>query len=142
MKIYKIGVCALLLAAFSQSTSSVPFSLEARSMGMGNVAVVTADIATAENAAVEAAEAWLKILDSGQYEQAREQAALLLRSAVPPQQWETSLGSIRKRMGALVSRKVMSKNYMTEIPKAPPAPRLWRMKRCLQENNPQKRKSW
>jgi hypothetical protein len=47
MKLYKIGGCALVLATFSQSASSVPFSLEARSMGMGNVGVATADIATA-----------------------------------------------------------------------------------------------
>ena len=47
MKSYKIGIFSLVLTAFSQSASSVPFSLEARSMGMGNVGVATADIATA-----------------------------------------------------------------------------------------------
>lgn len=47
MRMYKTGICTLLLAVFSQSASAVPFSLEARSMGMGNVGVATADMATA-----------------------------------------------------------------------------------------------
>ncbi len=47
MKLNKTGVCALLLVVFSQPASSVPFSLEARSLGMGNVGVATADMASA-----------------------------------------------------------------------------------------------
>jgi len=47
MKLNKISVCALLLVVFSQPAFSVPFSLEARSLGMGNVGVATADMASA-----------------------------------------------------------------------------------------------
>ncbi len=47
MKLNKISVCALLLVVFSQPAFSVPFSLEARSLGMGNVGVATADVASA-----------------------------------------------------------------------------------------------
>lgn len=47
MKLYKMGILPLMLVVFSQSASAVPFAFEARSMGMGNVGVATADIATA-----------------------------------------------------------------------------------------------
>jgi hypothetical protein len=47
MKYYKIILSAALLAFFSGTADAVPFSVEARSLGMGNVRVATADIATA-----------------------------------------------------------------------------------------------
>ena len=47
MKYYKRILSAALLAFFSGSADAVPFSVEARSLGMGNVRVATADIATA-----------------------------------------------------------------------------------------------
>ena len=47
MKLYKTGLYTLLLTVFSTTASAVPFAFEARSMGMGNVGVATADIATA-----------------------------------------------------------------------------------------------
>lgn len=47
MKHYKRILSAALLAVLSGSADAVPFSVEARSLGMGNVRVATADIATA-----------------------------------------------------------------------------------------------
>ena len=47
MKYYKRILSAALLAFFFGSADAVPFSVEARSLGMGNVRVATADIATA-----------------------------------------------------------------------------------------------
>jgi hypothetical protein len=47
MKIVKIGFCAVALAAASHSVIAAPFAHEARSLGMGNVGVATADIAAA-----------------------------------------------------------------------------------------------
>ncbi len=47
MKIVKIGFCAVALAAASRSAIAAPFAHEARSLGMGNVGVATADIAAA-----------------------------------------------------------------------------------------------
>jgi hypothetical protein len=78
------------------------------------------DIAAAEKAAVEAAEAWLNILDSGEYVKSRDEAAAYFRNTVTKEQWEASLEPIRKRLGKLISRKVLSKKYVTDIPNAPP----------------------
>lgn len=47
MKVVKKGFCAVALAAVSHSVMAAPFAHEARSLGMGNVGVATADIATA-----------------------------------------------------------------------------------------------
>jgi hypothetical protein len=47
MNNYKRILSAALLAVLSGPVAAVPFSLEARSLGMGNVRVATADIATA-----------------------------------------------------------------------------------------------
>jgi len=47
MNYYKRILSAALLAVLSGSVAAVPFSFEARSLGMGNVRVATADIATA-----------------------------------------------------------------------------------------------
>ena len=79
-----------------------------------------AAIEAAEKAAVEAAEAWLSILDSGEYAKSRDEAATYFRNTVTKELWEASLEPIRKRLGNLVSRKVLSKKYMTDIPNAPP----------------------
>ena len=47
MRHYKRILSAALLAVFSGSADAATFSVEARSLGMGNVRVATADIATA-----------------------------------------------------------------------------------------------
>ena len=77
------------------------------------------DKAAAEQAATEAAEAWLKTLDSGQYAKARDEAAEYLRNAVAKEQWEQALMMPRVQCGKMVSRKLLSKKYIAEIPNAP-----------------------
>ena len=47
MRHYKRILSAAVLAVLSASVHATPFSVEARSLGMGNVRVATADIATA-----------------------------------------------------------------------------------------------
>ena len=47
MRYYKRILSAAVLAVLSASVHATPFSVEARSLGMGNVRVATADIATA-----------------------------------------------------------------------------------------------
>ena len=49
MKSYKSSLCAVAatIAAFSNTAIAAQFAIEGRSMGMGNVSVATADIATA-----------------------------------------------------------------------------------------------
>lgn len=47
MNIFKTAGCAIVLAVTAQTATAVPFAFEARSLGMGNIGVATADIATA-----------------------------------------------------------------------------------------------
>ncbi len=77
------------------------------------------DKPAAEQAATEAAEAWLKTLDSGQYAKARDEASEYLRNAVAKEQWEQALMMPRVQCGKMVSRKLLSKKYTAEIPNAP-----------------------
>jgi len=77
------------------------------------------DKAAAEQAAVAAAEAWLKIVDAGQYAKSWDEAAEYFRNSMPKEQWEPSLRIVRERCGKLVSRKLLSKRYAPDIPNAP-----------------------
>lgn len=77
------------------------------------------DEAAAKQAAVEAAEAWLAVLDAGQYEKTRDEAAALFRNAVPKEQWQQSIKMLRDRCGRLVSRQLLSKKYTADMPNAP-----------------------
>ena len=45
-RLYKV-LAVVVLSAFAQTTQAVPFTFEARSLGMGGVGVATADLATA-----------------------------------------------------------------------------------------------
>lgn len=73
----------------------------------------------AEKAAVEAAERWLVLVDSGDYQKSWETAAALFKEAVTPEQWQQSAAAARQPFGALQSRKVKSTKYATSLPGAP-----------------------
>lgn len=47
MNVIKKSIGAMIVMAIAQSAAAAPFGVEARSLGMGNVSVVTSDIATA-----------------------------------------------------------------------------------------------
>ncbi len=72
-----------------------------------------------EKAAVTAAEAWLSLVDSGQYEQSWTDAAEYFRNAIGQEQWAQSLKAIRPPLGQLISRDVTSAVYTTTLPGAP-----------------------
>ena len=72
-----------------------------------------------EKAAIFIAEQWLLQVDAGKYESSWQAAALILRQAIPPEDWERSLKAARVPLGKLVSRKVKSATYLTTLPGAP-----------------------
>ena len=72
-----------------------------------------------ETEAVTAAEGWLALVDAGKYEESWKAASGFFKSAVPQGQWEQSLKAVRSPLGKLVSRKLLSKTYMTSLPGAP-----------------------
>ena len=72
-----------------------------------------------ETEAVTAAEGWLALVDAGKYGESWKAASGFFKIAVPQGQWEQSLKAVRSPLGKLVSRKLLSKTYMTSLPGAP-----------------------
>jgi hypothetical protein len=73
----------------------------------------------AETAAVTAAEAWLLLVDGGQYAESWQEAAQFFKGAVQKEQWVQAMESIRKPFGKNLSRELMSTQYQTALPGAP-----------------------
>lgn len=70
-------------------------------------------------AAVQAAEAWLKLVDTGQYGASWDQASTMFRKAVPRAAWEKQVSAAREPFGKVLDRKLASKQLMHELPGAP-----------------------
>lgn len=106
--------------------------LEGVSMKMKRLTVVALGIFTslvvcqavvaypaAEKKAVNVANAWLALVDQGQYSKSWENAAAYFKAAVGKEQWQTSLTAARKPFGKVLSRKLRSTQYATTLPGAP-----------------------
>jgi len=74
---------------------------------------------SAEEAAVAASQAWLALVDEGNYSGSWEEAAEYFRAAVTVEQWQRSMGAFRRPLGRVVSRKLKSKHYTNTLPGAP-----------------------
>jgi hypothetical protein len=59
------------------------------------------------------------LIDQGDYSASWKEAAPFFQGAVTETSWETSMGSFRKPLGNLLSRKLKSAQPMTEMPGAP-----------------------
>lgn len=74
---------------------------------------------TSEAAALQAAEAWLKLIDAGQYGASWDEASAMFRKAVSRSMWEKKAAAAREPLGKVISRKVASKQLTHELPGAP-----------------------
>ena len=72
-----------------------------------------------EDQAVKVAEAWLDLVDHGEYAKSWQEAAALFRSAITVEQWQQALNAARKPLGELKSRKLKGSKYVTSLPGAP-----------------------
>ena len=91
-------------------------------MGIGIISIVGCSPSSnseAENAALKSAKAWLALVDSEKYEESWDEAAEYFKGAVPKEQWQQSMQSLRKPLGKNISRKLQSKLYLTSLPGAP-----------------------
>jgi len=77
----------------------------------------TPETAAAKEAAKKAALAWLPLVDGGKYAQAWEASAEVARNAVSKEQFESSLSSVLKPLGAVESRKFKDATYTTQLPR-------------------------
>ncbi len=73
----------------------------------------------AEEAAIEAAQKWLSLVDGGRYSESWEESAGYFRNAVSKDKWELTMKAGRLPLGALVSRVVKARQYTTSAPGAP-----------------------
>ena len=73
----------------------------------------------ATDAGVEAATAWLGLVDGLEYDKSWDEAAGYFKNAVPKEQWEQSMTAVREPLGDLVSRQLESAGYETALPGAP-----------------------
>ena len=72
-----------------------------------------------ENAALRAAQAWLAVVDTGNYIESWTTSASYFRNAVGQDQWRQSLEGVRQPLGNVLSRELKAKTYVTELPGAP-----------------------
>ena len=73
----------------------------------------------AEQAAIEAAEAWLKTVDSGDYDKSWEETAEYFKNVVSQKDWLKSIKPVREPLGKLVQRKLKSSLHTNSAPGAP-----------------------
>ena len=72
-----------------------------------------------EKTAVTAAQAWLSLIDSGNYSGSWNEASEYFRGAVTEQSWSASMEGFRKPLGKLVSRKIVKAQESSSLPGAP-----------------------
>jgi len=76
-------------------------------------------LSAGENAAISAAQAWLALIDTGDWSASWKQASTIFQGGVTEPNWENSMNTFRKPLGEVRSRKLKSAQTMTELPGAP-----------------------
>jgi hypothetical protein len=71
------------------------------------------------DAGVEAATAWLKLIDDGNYAASWQDASSYFRSQIPEDKWVDTIGNLRKLLGGLAGRELASAQAVTTLPGAP-----------------------
>jgi hypothetical protein len=72
-----------------------------------------------EKAAQAAAEAWLSLVDAGNYGQSWTEAADVFKKRVDQAAWERTAEGVRDSLGTMRSRRRRSAQYATSLPGAP-----------------------
>ena len=73
----------------------------------------------AEHQALKTANAWLVLVDSGDYGLSWENAATYFKMAVKKTQWEQTAKAVREPLGEVVTRSFKSATYAKSLPGAP-----------------------
>lgn len=72
-----------------------------------------------ETVAVQAAQAWLSLVDGSQYVVSWKTAASYFKNAITEAQWQQAMAAVRAPLGAVQSRQLASTQFMTSLPGAP-----------------------
>jgi hypothetical protein len=76
-------------------------------------------IGDTEKPVVEKAQAWLALIDAGQYAPSWQDASTYFRGAIDEKKWADTLTAVRKPLGAMQSRTVATAKHHTDLPGAP-----------------------
>jgi hypothetical protein len=74
---------------------------------------------TPEDAAKKAADAWLVLVDQGQYAESWDQAAKAFKGTVTRDKWKEAAMAKRAPLGKVASRKLKSRQLTDSLPGAP-----------------------
>ena len=80
---------------------------------------VRADDQAAVEQAKKASDAWLKLVDEGNYQESWNDFASVVKPLVTEEKWAQEAAAVRQTVGPLVSRKFESAKYSTSLPGAP-----------------------
>lgn len=80
----------------------------------------SAPLEAPEQSAQRAAESWLDLVDHAMYETSWDSAATSMQRAVPRTQWRDVLLQARAPYEPFGARRLLSRQYTTALPKAPP----------------------
>ena len=72
-----------------------------------------------EELAISAAQAWLTVVDSGDYSGSWQEASAYFRGGTTQESWEKTMEAFRKPLGNVISRDVMLAEESTSPPGAP-----------------------
>jgi hypothetical protein len=71
------------------------------------------------DAAKESAQEWLALVDKGDYAASYDRASSMFKSAITKDDWVQKIGAGRGPLGKVVSRKLKSADFTTQLPGAP-----------------------
>lgn len=77
------------------------------------------DFSKQETGAVVMATAWLHLIDDGNYSESWSETAGFFRKSVSQERWTRLLASSRKPFGKVITRTLLSREFMTSLPGAP-----------------------
>lgn len=73
----------------------------------------------AEQAATEAALAWVELIDSGNYVESWEQSAAPFKNSTTAEKWGNMVTPVRDPLGKVEARKLADREYLTSLPNTP-----------------------
>ena len=93
-------------------------------IGLAIFVILAVDMTSAgqggkDEAAIAAAEDWLKLVDDGKFAESWKEAAEYFKGVVKQDQWEQSIQSVRVPLGEVISRRLDAKTFATSLPGAP-----------------------
>jgi hypothetical protein len=126
VRIAVVALCTFALSSLAFADDSAkaakikkdePAAAKVQPAGKGQAAAKLAP--TKEQQAQQMAEAWLKLVDAGQYDKSHDAAAKLFRDAVAKEMWAQQVKAVREPLGALKLRRFKTATYSTTLPGAP-----------------------